>query len=350
MLAPITHILPMTVIRRERLLPAPGKVLVRAQQKVAATDTVAEANLQPEYLLLDVARGLGMPSEKADQFVKCHSGDRLAVGDVIAGPVGLTRRLIRSPRDGKVVLTGSGQVLIELTGTLFQVKATIPGVVTELIADRGAIIETTGALIQGVWGNGGVDFGVMTVLAKAPDQELISSEMDVSLRGSIVLGAHCADPEVLKSAEGMPLRGLILASMIPELMPIASKLGVPVIVIEGFGHRRMNSVAYKLLSTSDRREVAINAESWNRYAGTRPEVIIPLQTPSNIVTSQEVGTFAPDRRVRILRPPHAGEIGSITDLKGKVFFPGGLRAISAEVHLESGEYAVFPLENIELIA
>ena len=56
MYAPMKYILPMTVIRRRRVMAVAGKVLARAGQKVGANDTIAESNLFPEYLLLDVAR------------------------------------------------------------------------------------------------------------------------------------------------------------------------------------------------------------------------------------------------------------------------------------------------------
>ena len=169
MLAPITHILPFTIIRRERVLPSRGKVLVRAGQRVNSLDVIAEANLRPEYLLLNVARGLGLSPERADQMIQCQAGDHLADGDMIAGPVGMARRVVRTPSDGQVVLVGSGQVLIEVASKPFQLKAGVPGEVVELIVDRGATVETSGALVQGVWGNGHIDFGVMVVLAKSPD-------------------------------------------------------------------------------------------------------------------------------------------------------------------------------------
>src|SRR3990172_9153258 len=102
MIAPVRHILPLTTIRRERVLPIPGKVVVRKGQKVGATDSVAEAKVNPEHLLLDVARGLKLPEEKADQAIHCKPGEKVAEGDVLAGPVGLAKRVIPATKNKKV--------------------------------------------------------------------------------------------------------------------------------------------------------------------------------------------------------------------------------------------------------
>ena len=59
MLAPVTHILALTTILRERLLPVPGFVAVRLNQRVSANDVVAQARWAREHILLDVARKLG---------------------------------------------------------------------------------------------------------------------------------------------------------------------------------------------------------------------------------------------------------------------------------------------------
>ncbi len=349
-IASVTHILPFTLIRRERVLPGTGRVLVRAQQKVAAADTIAEANTNAEYMLLDVARGLGLSAEKSEKYIKCKPGDQLSEKDILAGPVGLMRRVVRSPQDGKVILAGSGQVLLELGSKPFQLKAGIPGDVVELIPDRGAIIETTGGLVQGVWGNGQVDFGVLTLVAKAADHQLVLNDLDVSMRGSIVMAGYCDTEDILKAAEELPLRGLILASASSALAPAMAKLQIPVLILEGFGQHAYNQVAYKLLSSSDRREVALCAHVWDPYTGARPEIIIPAPASGSVYAPPEAATFEVNQTVRVKRAPFVGAIGIIRDLKGQVAFPGGLRAQGAEVRLENGATAVIPLANLEVVA
>jgi hypothetical protein len=347
---PIKHILPMTMIRRERVLPSPGKVVVRAGQKLGAADVVAEAHLYPEYLLLDVARGLGVAAEKADALIQCQVGDTIAAGDIVAGPVGLSRRVIRSPKDGKAALVGSGQVLLELASRPFQVRAGIPGDVVELIPDYGAVIETGGALVQGVWGNGLVEFGALRVLAKSADGETTADELDVSQRGAIVLAGYCASEEVLRAAEALPLRGLILPGMDAALAPAAARLSFPVIVLEGFGQTTYNPAAFKLLTTNEGRSAAVNAEVGSGYNGKRPEVVIPLPVPGSVAPPPEIAPLAANTSVRVLRAPAAGQIGQVVSIKRKVALPSGVRAPAAEVRLENGQMVVVPLANLEIIA
>ena len=190
MFAPVTHILPFTTIRRDRVLPVDGRVLVRKGQKVNASDIVAEANLHPEHLLLDIARGLGVSAEEADRNLQCQAGMEVGEKDILAGPVGMGRRVVRSPRAGKVVLAGEGQVLLEVESQPYELRAGFSGVVEELIGERGVVIVATGALVQSVWGNGRIDFGLLNVKVHAPE-DLISPDMlDVSLRGSVVLAGY----------------------------------------------------------------------------------------------------------------------------------------------------------------
>lgn len=349
MLAPVVHVLPVTLVLRKRYLPISGRVLTRKGQKVTAGEVVAEANPTPSHQLIDIARGLGVSADEADQYIQKQQGEAVAVGDVIAGPVGLTRRVVRATQPGYVVLAGGGQVLLQLEGRPFELQAGLTGVVTEIYPDQGVQVETIGALVQGVWGNGRVEAGLLSVLIKSADEELTPDRLDVSLRGGVVLGGYCEDVNVLRDAEEQQLRGLILASMSSALIPEALKVHYPIILLDGFGRLPMNRAAFKLLSTSGRREVVVNACQWDRLSGARPEVVIPLPPSTQPVSTTDVVQFSEDEEVHITHGPHVGEVGIINRLLGMVTLPSGIRAQAAEVELENDERLVLPLANLEVL-
>ncbi|MDD2694413.1 MAG: hypothetical protein PHD58_00630 [Anaerolineales bacterium] len=349
MFAPVRHVLPLTTIRRERLLAGAGRVVARKGQKLNAADVIAEAESSPDYLLLDVARGLGVAKNRADTYMQVKSGDEVVEGDLIAGPVGSFKRVVRTPRTGRVAAVGGGQVFLKLATTPFELRAGFPGIVVELVSERGAVIETTGALVQGVWGNGRIDCGLLSVLAKAPGEPLLPGNLDVGLRGSVVLAGHCAAREALAAAAELSLRGLILASLAAALIPTAQQVSFPVIVVEGFGELEMNPAAYQLLSTNEKREVALNAEPWDRFHGQRPEIIIPLPAPGELPTPREAAVFEADQQVRILRMPHAGKLGRLVEVSpAPTLLSNGLEARAGVVRLENGENVLLPLANLEV--
>jgi hypothetical protein len=349
MFAPVAHVLPVTLVQRKRLLPATGKVLTRKGQKVSAAEVVAEANLTPSHVLLDIARGLGLPAAEADKYIQKQQGEEVAVGDVIAGPVGLARRVMRATQAGLVVLAGGGQVLLQLEGQPLELQAGLSGVVTELYPDQGVQVETMGALVQGVWGNGRVDSGLLAVLIKSADEEFTADRLDISMRGGVVLGGYCEDVAVLRDGEEQQLRGMILASMSSALVPEAMKVHYPVIILDGFGHLPMNSAAFKLLSTSGRREAVVNASQWDRLAGIRPEVILPLPPNTQPMNTTDVAQFSEDDDVRITHGPQLGKVGILNRLLGTVTLPSGIRALAAEVQMEDDERLVLPLANLEVL-
>jgi len=350
MQAPVNHIVGLTSIVRERQLPIAGTVLVRANQKVNPGDVIAEANWAREHVLLDVARILRVSATVADSLIKCKLDDRVAAGVEIAVGKGLFPRSVRAPRDGRVVAVGGGQVLMEVGETKIELRAGIPGTVIEILPNRGAVIQTAGALIQGVWGNGRVDSGLLVNIAEKPDGVLTAARLDVSLRGSVILAGMVKDAEVLQAAADLPVRGLILSSLYPSLIPQAREMRYPIMVTDGFGPMPMNSAAYKLLSTNAKRDVTVNAEVYDRYTGARPEVIIQLPIAADPPPLREVENFAPGLQVRMRRPPAQGMIGSIVSIKpGLTTLPSGLRAFAAEVKLENGETVVAPLVNLEVV-
>jgi len=350
MQAQITHILPGVAIRRERLMPAGGRIIARRGQEVNPADVVAEAMLRPEHLLLDIARGLGLAPSEADHYIQHRAGDEVGEGDVIAGPVGIGRRVVRTPKSGTVVVAGGGQVLLELEGEFSELKAGYSGVVADIIDDRGVVIESVGSLIQGVWGNGKINYGLLNILAHAPDELVSPAMMDVSLRGSVVMACYCEDEKVLTSAEDLPVRGMILASMDSALVPIALGVSYPIMLVEGFGKLPMNQDAFNILISGTMREVSVNAEPWNRIANTRPEAVISLPDGVLPVIPTDSAAFAIGQTVRVVSAPYKSLVGTLTNLlPGLSVLPSGIRAQAAGVRLLNGDTVQVPLANLEII-
>jgi hypothetical protein len=351
MIATTTQFLPLTMIRRERQLPIPGKVLVHTGQRVAANDIIAETRQVNEHILLDISAGLGLNPNQADEMVKLKIGDAVSSGDVIAGPIGLIPRTIRAPKAGKVVAIGGGQVLLEIDSKPFQLKAGLSGTVKALIPDRGVILETSGALIQGVWGNNQIDMGMLFVLANTPRDELTARQMDDSLKDKVVLAGHIAQSEVFRVAQNLPIRGLIAASLSPNLVLQANQQPYPVIILDGFGQLPMNSIAFRILSTNDKREVSVNATAWDKRTSARPEVIIPLPSSSGREPAAIPEIFTPGQNVRILVSAEAGQIGKLVSLRqDQPAFPSGIRAPAAVIRLENGTQVLIPLANLEVVS
>jgi hypothetical protein len=350
MLAPVTHILPLTTIRRERVLPVPGRVTVRLDQKVNPLDVVAEANYGAEHILIDIARMLGMRSSQAQRLVQVKAGDMVSEGDVIARQTGLGGQIIHAPNSGRVIIAAAGRILMEVGNKAFELQAGIPGTISRQISDRGVEIKFNGALVQGVWGNGQINFGLLLPVLSSPEESLVAKQLDISQRGSVLLAGSCSDPAALQTAGDLPVRGLILGSMSPALIPLAMQAHYPILVVDGFGQRPLNGAAYKLLTTNARRETALNAEAYDRQTGTRPEILISLPVTDDLPPQRDVETFAPDQVVRSTHGSHAGEVGSLVSLHpGLMPLPNGLRVPAADVRLDSGEQVLIPLANLEVL-
>lgn len=350
MLAPVRHVLPLTGISRQRLLPAAGRVLVRKGQNVQTTDIIAEYDLSSRHLWLDIAAGLGLPSDKADTYLQRAPGDPVSQGDILAGPVGWTKRVVRAPENGKVILTGQGKLLLAIEGKPYQLMAGLPGEVTSLIPGRGAVIETVGALIQGIWGNGLIDSGALQVVIARTEEILLSERLNEGFSQKVILAGFCGDAEVLLAAAKIPIRGLILASMSSSLVSVAQQLPYPVIILEGFGLLPMSTAAFHLLTSHAGRQVSLNASDPQSSQNQRPEVVIPLLAERHPPQPSDTSIFRPGQRVYILRAPYQAQIGQIVNIRSDLYrFPSGIRAKAADINLENGMRAILPLANLEVL-
>jgi hypothetical protein len=153
---------------------------------------------------------------------------------------------------------------------------------------------------------------------------------------------------VLKVAEEMPLRGLVVSSLAPELVEQAELMSIPVVVVEGFGKIAFSSTAFKILSTSEKRDVCLKASRNNPFTGEHPEVILPLNAIGDDLA--DMVEIQAGLTVRIIGAPANGCIGTIVQIRpGSTQLPNGLVTPAANIRLENNEVVTIPLANLEII-
>jgi hypothetical protein len=351
---PESRITPLTVIRRERLLPVQGQVLVHPGETVGPADVVARCLVPGTMRVLDVSRELHLRRDRVSESIRKSPGDAVQANEVIAGPGGLLgrlRRACRSPVEGQVIEVRDGLVLIEEAGTPFELRAHLKGQITNVMPNRGVVISAAGALIQGVWGNGGEAEGVLKLLVDSPQKPLRNRTIDVSCHGAVVVGGRIMDEKTLEQAVEAQVRGMIIGSVSADLGPQLEVLPFPVLVTEGFGVMPMSDPVFALLHANVGREAMISADTKTRWGARRPEVLIPLRAEDE-TPAEEPGSriLQVGDRVRLLRAPHVGSVGTVRELPPlPQLVDSGARLPVALVDLAQEQSVAVPVVNLELI-
>jgi len=348
---PQTVVTPLTVIRRERLLPVPGDVLAQEGSQVEPVDIVARAGLPSGFRIVNVSHRLGVSTSAVRKYLKVKPGDRVKKGQVIAATRGLIRRTVRAPIEGVVTGIGGGRVLIEAPPREIELRANLYGEVVQVIPERGVVLQAHGAWVQGAWGNGQEGNGILRVISKAPDAPLRAKDIDVSCRGMVLIGGSRFGVEVLERAIEVQVRGIICGGILAEAIPQAQEVPFPVIITDGIGATPMCAHAYQLLSAHDGREAMLDGRFRSHWGSIRPEIVIPLPAVPERETS-----FDPDTplqvgdTVRLLRAPHRGVVGKVEAFPVWVRTQVGSRLPAARVRVEgNGETLIAPLINLEIL-
>lgn len=346
------YVTPLTLVRRERVLPAPGEVLVRQGEHVEPLQVVARAELPGLPSIVPVARLLDVSLARLKKYLRVKTGDTVEQGQPIAKR---GFRTVEAPVAGTVKLISRGRVVIETQSVPFELQAYIPGTVTQVVPQYGLAIETTAALIQGVWGGGGAPsyeaWGVLKCLTDRNDEPLRAHTVDLSCHGLILVGGAGINEAVLEQAMTFNVRGLVIGGLAPELVPRVQQSPIPVVVVEGIGASAMSEPAFRLLKTNDGREAAISVRVQPRWPVIRPEVIIPVPATRAPLPSKQAGApLEVGAKVRLVRAPYMGAVGTVVALppQPRALDTGAL-VYGAEVKLD-GENPVFvPLVNLEVL-
>jgi hypothetical protein len=349
-----TRVTPLTTIRRERLLPARGQVLVQPGEFVGPADVVARCQLPGKIRVVDVSRALGVRRDQAAKYIRKAAGESVQSGEVLAAPGGLFGRLRRACRasvDGQIIAVRDTMILIEEAATTFELAAHLKGQVSNVMPNLGVVISTVGNLIQGVWGSGGEAEGVLKVLVDTPQKPLRAHAIDVSCHGTLVVGGRILDEKALEQAIEARVRGIIAGSVDADLCPLLESLPFPVLITEGFGSLPISQPIFDLLHANMGREAMLNADTQAPWGSRRPEIIIPLRAEENMPKEQAGPVpLQTGMQVRVLRDPHLGALGTVVDLPPlPQMVESGARLMIAKVDFGEEEPARVPLANLEAI-
>jgi len=354
------------LVRKTRLLPLPGDVLVEKGEKVDFETSVARTVIPGKPLFVKAADILGIKNEDLPPFMVKHVGDTIEKEEIIAKYTpffGLIKKFVKSPANGVIesISDATGDIVIREPPVSVHVKAYIPGRTIEIIPRMGVIIETHASFIQGIFGIGGERHGELVMAVESIDDELTEEKICSNHKGKILVGGSQITLNALRKAEKQDVCGIIVGGVRGTVLEnfLGYKLGVAItgyedinttlIVTEGFGKMNMSKSSFNLLKEFEGCEVAINGATQIRAGVIRPEIIIPQEKYFSGVGEMSSQGMRPGALVRITSDPYFGKIGEVINL------PVNLQEIETkskvrvvEVKTDGGNIIV-PRANIEIV-
>jgi len=357
------------VLKKERILPLKGTVLVKKGDKVKAEDLVAETLLPGKVIPFNLSNKLSVTPPMHMQYLKVKAGDNIKKGDMVAqtnGFFGLFKTAVKSPIDGEIenISKITGQVLFREPRIPVQVKAFLDGLIVDVIPEEGVIVENKSAYVQGIFGIGGEITGEIKILASAPDEVVPAAKIDGSCKEKIIVCGAMVEYDFIKKAIEKGVRGIIsggiddndLKKLLGYNIGVAitghENIGLTIVATEGFGKINMAKKTFELLKRFEGHKSSIHGKTQIRAGVMRPEIIIPLefkedelQEPEAKMSLLEIGTT-----IRVIRQPNFGVIGKVTGLPEKLTSVESetlVRILEAE--LENGQKVTIPRANVEVI-
>lgn len=366
---PGLKVAPFTTVRKRRRLPLKGDVLVTVGAEVEPDTVVARTKIPGNPTAVHLAHLLNLePDELAPALLK-KPGDPVKKGELLARHTmffGLFKTEAASPVDGTVesVSEVTGQMTIREPAIPVEIRAYTAGRVAEMIPGEGAVIETRGALVQGIFGVGGECHGTIRVLAEGPGAVLEAGLIGPDSQGRVLVGGSLITREAIARAREVGAAALVaggiidrdLAEVLGYEIGVAitghEDLGLTIILTEGFGRIEMAERTFALLKALEGKPASLSGATQIRAGVMRPEIIVPLDSPPKGLSAPPAsdGEMSPGMVVRIIREPHFGVLATVEELPPElvpVETEARVRILTAR--LADGRVVTIPRANVELI-
>ena len=365
---PGLKVLQKTLLRKERILPLKGKVLVKKGDNLNPDTVVASTNLPGNVQMLKVNNILNIEPRDVIDCLVIKEGDSVKKGDMIAetaGIFGMFKSSVESPVDGTIesISESTGRVIIREAPIPVEVDAYVSGTVDEVIEKEGIILKSDAAFIQGIFGIAGEKRGELVLVSNSSSDELTSDQITQDMEGKILIGGSFLSLDAYKKAMSCNVAAIVvggfnyydLKAVLGYDLGVAitgtEKLPTALIVTEGYGSIPMSDATFDLLKNNHGNEASVNGATQIRAGVIRPEIVIPIHTDSESEDSlsKEPEGIQEGSTVRVIRSPNFGKIGTVSSL------PSELNKMESETMVRVAEISIdgkntlIPRANLEMV-
>lgn len=358
------------IVRRTRRLPIKGETVVDVGQAVDPDTVVARAMLPGILQTIKLAEKLGVEPKDAIAMLKVKPGDPVEEGMLVAegkkflgmfAAPSVTCEYVGTVESSSEV---TGNMLIREPSIPIEINAYMKGKVVEILDREGAIVETRGAMVQGIFGVGGERVGTIRVAVPSPDQALKGDEIHESDAGKILIGGSGFTYDAIEKAARLGVAGLVAggvkdSDLIKYLgydigVAITGQENIPLSLMttEGFGFLNMAHRTFELFQSLEGKIASMNGATQIRAGVIRPEIIVPMEVTSGDAPVQQTGgELTVGVAIRVIREPFFGALGTVTGLPAHIVkLESGTEVRVLKAKLEDGAEVTVPRANVEIIA
>jgi hypothetical protein len=359
---------PDMIIRKTRRLPLKGEVVVAAGERVTPATVVARTLIPGLLRTVKVAELLGLEPNEVPAALLVREGDTVTRDQLVAQTksfFGIFKSECKSPVAGTVELISpvTGHLGVREPPHPVEVSAYVEGAIAEVLSGEGVVVETRGALIQGIFGVGGERQGRIHVAVERPDEPLTEAHFSEAARGQIVVGGSNISGAALRRAAESGVAGIVVGAIIDQDLVelLGYDIGVAItgheaipmtlVITEGFGTLPMAGRTFALLRSLEGELASLNGATQIRAGVIRPEVIVPHARPASAPANGSGYELAVGTPIRLIREPYFGQLATVAALPPELqTVPSGASVRVLEAQLTTGERVVVPRANVEIIA
>jgi hypothetical protein len=360
-----------TIIRKARMLPVPGEVLIKEGEITNPETIIARTSVTGEKHLIKLSEKLDVYPEKVSQHMLKKIGETITENEIIAKKTsffGLSKTEIKSPITGRIerISEITGEIIVSGVPVLVEINGYIPGKIEKIIPNEGAIVLSRGTFLQGIFGIGGETYGELRILANNPDDIITDEEIDSDCESKILVCGSMITGKALVKAGKIGVKGVIVGGIMDEdlysllgyeigvAITGNEDIGITLVIMEGFGEMSMSDRVFEILKRKEGQLASINGTTQIRAGVMRPEVIIAETeyVMEDIISEEEDSAqgLTINTNVRIIREPYFGSLGRVSSLPIELYQVESESEVRIlEVELMKGEKVIVPRANVEII-